>query len=493
MKKNKFKAFAAVILILCAAVALSMTVSAAGNTYTRQSKIVSGNSYLFVAENSRGDTAYSYGMSKNRGPVSIDGDHLSGESSLGDLEIQMESAGGSSYYLKNSNGDYLCLECVSTIVTVNKFDGNEWHEEENYISSERFSIIDSDKKLNNTTSSRSESVEGDTETIITTVKSYSPVWKIYGSGSFSFSASVTTAGTEHKRYLVASDTSLDVEEDKVVFSLFSRSNEYTVEFDANGGSGAPGSITVTDGQKVDEPDSDPKRDGYNFKGWSADKTGLYDFSDKVTEDITLYALWEPYTYTVNFNSNGGEGTMSSQTFRYGQYQRLDKNTFVREGFKFDGWAEAASGEAVYGNGESVRNLSNEDGGTVELFAVWEKAKDEDEEQEKPDADEPTDGKFTITIRYLDEKKKDIAYSEQRIVDDGEEYVIEPIEIDGYKPDKNEYKGVINGADVTVNVTYTAIESGSDIWWTIGVIVLALLCAGGITVLVIRYKQGKLHK
>ena len=64
--------------------------------------------------------------------------------------------------------------------------------------------------------------------------------------------------------------------------------EYTVKFDSNGGS-AVESVTVKENETVTKP-KDPTREGYEFAGWYLDNKE-YDFSTKVTKDITLKAHW----------------------------------------------------------------------------------------------------------------------------------------------------------------------------------------------------------
>lgn len=74
-------------------------------------------------------------------------------------------------------------------------------------------------------------------------------------------------------------------------------NTYTVSYDANGGSGAPGSQTKTYGATLTLSSTEPTRTNYNFKGWSKDKnaaTPTYSAGGVYTEDgaVTLYAVWE---------------------------------------------------------------------------------------------------------------------------------------------------------------------------------------------------------
>lgn len=71
----------------------------------------------------------------------------------------------------------------------------------------------------------------------------------------------------------------------------SRATTYTVTFETNGGS-AVSKKSVSDGKALTRP-QDPAKEGYRFDGWYTDKalTKPYDFSAKVTADMTLYAKW----------------------------------------------------------------------------------------------------------------------------------------------------------------------------------------------------------
>lgn len=76
-----------------------------------------------------------------------------------------------------------------------------------------------------------------------------------------------------------------------------KANTYTVKYDANGGSGAPGNQTKTYGQTLTLSSTKPTRTNYNFKGWgtSASATTVsYAAGASYTANaaITLYAVWE---------------------------------------------------------------------------------------------------------------------------------------------------------------------------------------------------------
>lgn len=66
---------------------------------------------------------------------------------------------------------------------------------------------------------------------------------------------------------------------------------YTVTFNSNGGSDVPGQIRAN--AAATKP-ADSTRSGYVFAGWYTDEacTAAYDFTQPVTDNITLYAKWE---------------------------------------------------------------------------------------------------------------------------------------------------------------------------------------------------------
>ena len=76
-----------------------------------------------------------------------------------------------------------------------------------------------------------------------------------------------------------------------------KANTYTVTYNANGGSGAPGSQTKTYGVALTLSSTKPTRTNYTFKGWgtSASATTVaYAAGGSYTANatITLYAIWE---------------------------------------------------------------------------------------------------------------------------------------------------------------------------------------------------------
>ncbi len=152
-------------------------------------------------------------------------------------------------------------------------------------------------------------------------------------------------------------------------------NTYSVRYNANGGSGAPGAQTKTYGKTLTLSSARPTRTGYTFQGWAVSNTGSVTYSAGAhyiaNATITLYAVWQANTYTVRFHANGGSGSMGNQTYTYGVTRELNTNLFTRAGHTFAGWAKSPGGIKIYDNGAKVNNLTSTAGGVVELYAVWQ--------------------------------------------------------------------------------------------------------------------------
>lgn len=128
--------------------------------------------------------------------------------------------------------------------------------------------------------------------------------------------------------------------------------------------------------------------GYTCTGWVANKAVKEGNTSKaagtalsngttytILEATTFTAQWRANTYKVDFDANGGSGSMSKQDFEYGTAQNLSANGFTAPTHKyFYGWhrteSEADAGNREYTNEQSVSNLSSTDNSTVKLYAVW---------------------------------------------------------------------------------------------------------------------------
>ncbi|MCL2444237.1 MAG: InlB B-repeat-containing protein [Treponema sp.] len=95
---------------------------------------------------------------------------------------------------------------------------------------------------------------------------------------------------------------------------------YTVSFSSNGGSSVP-TQTVRKGETVIYPPR-PVRNGFNFTGWytNSELTLSYNFDDKVTENISLFAGWQ---------QAGEEGIYIGIIRFAGEAHDMNNNTLTR--------------------------------------------------------------------------------------------------------------------------------------------------------------------
>ena len=156
--------------------------------------------------------------------------------------------------------------------------------------------------------------------------------------------------------------------------LYYKRKQIRVTFKPNGGKIDGNTSNVTKTGKYGTPLIAPAnlvKTGYTFSNWQPTTPAPSLPSAFPAEDATYTAQWTPNTYKVHFDGNGHtSGDMSDQTFTYGTAQLLSANGFTKKGHTFDGWATSAGGSKVYDNHQSVINLTNTPGGTVNLYAVW---------------------------------------------------------------------------------------------------------------------------
>ena len=216
---------------------------------------------------------------------------------------------------------------------------------------------------------------------------------VRGSGNGFYILKFSTPEEAYKAYGYYKSRNDSVEINHTGFALISMPQ--FVSFDANGGKGAMAEQTIifwTEGTETFGGGELSKnlfsREGYTFSGWNtkADGSGTaYSDGQKVVRIkdlvkvsdakymVTLYAQWTPDKYTVRYHANGGTGQMTDQEMVYGTEKPLIAKGFARDGYEFTGWNTKADGSGTaYGDKEAVKDLTSENGGTVDLYAQWSK-------------------------------------------------------------------------------------------------------------------------
>lgn len=96
--------------------------------------------------------------------------------------------------------------------------------------------------------------------------------------------------------------------------------------------------------------------------------------ESTSHTVTLTCPAYSSTISINYNKNGGSGTMAPTTYTYASsgVTSLRPNTFTRSGYYFYGWhrtqAQATAGNREYTDAQNW-NLNNA-GPTYELYAAW---------------------------------------------------------------------------------------------------------------------------
>ena len=131
----------------------------------------------------------------------------------------------------------------------------------------------------------------------------------------------------------------------------------------------------------------PKRTGYTFKGWSTTANGKAEYQpgNKYNHDqndgtVTLYAVWTPWKYKVQYDKNVSADSSSQtvsnmptdQTKTEEVVLTLSSNKPSRNGYIFNGWQAQINGKAVdYQPGAKLSyDVDDKDGSTIILYAQW---------------------------------------------------------------------------------------------------------------------------
>lgn len=211
------------------------------------------------------------------------------------------------------------------------------------------------------------------------LKTFSNTAASSGSGSFTGTYSISGNGAATKTITVTfrnfNDDNGDSATKNVTFNVNVPAwTSYTVSYNANGGSGAPGSQTKWKDQTLTLSSTKPTRTGYSFLGWSTSSSATsatYSAGGSYTANsaATLYAVWKANTYTVKYDANGGTGAPGNQTKTYDKALTLSSTKPTRTNYNFKGWATSASATTVsYASGASYTANA-----AVTLYAVWELA------------------------------------------------------------------------------------------------------------------------
>lgn len=145
-----------------------------------------------------------------------------------------------------------------------------------------------------------------------------------------------------------------------------------VFFDSNGGeTSIPSKIVKYWGEYGALPI--PQKEHCIFNGWYYNETPITSNSQIMKEncDHTLIASWSPIQYNIRYISNSANESEYVKNCQYGMSYEFAANSFIRQGYVFKEWNTKSDGSGTtYKEGESFANISEIDGDTVSIYAIW---------------------------------------------------------------------------------------------------------------------------
>ncbi len=238
-------------------------------------------------------------------------------------------------------------------------------------------------------------------------------------------------------------------------------DSYTIKYNANGGANAPGDDAKIEGVAKTLTSAIPTRDHYVFRGWARSKNattaeyaagGLY----QRDANVTLYAVWEPETYTIKFDANGGKGELENFTITYGNTIKMP-NTIIKDGYYLKGWStNKATSTPEYKLGIDHKPTAN-----MTLYAIWGQSTWSGAVSSRLDGEGTAENPYKISsaadLAYLANKvnnqTKDPAYEYYELTDNINLAYTEWVPIGLYGTEHQYFYGSLDGNGYTISDMY----------------------------------------
>lgn len=132
----------------------------------------------------------------------------------------------------------------------------------------------------------------------------------------------------------------------VLYAHWQKSNNmYSIRYELNGGTLSQNNPVIVGAGEVHELYS-PEKFGYDFIGWNTSESGDGEYYDRlygIREELTLYAIYSPKTYIMQYDLDGGtyyEG-VNPNTITY--EETVELLPLAKYGYDFAGWYDAKTG------------------------------------------------------------------------------------------------------------------------------------------------------
>ena len=137
----------------------------------------------------------------------------------------------------------------------------------------------------------------------------------------------------------------------------------TITLDAGEGSVSVNSVAVIYDQLYTLPT--PTRVHYRFLGWYLGETKYEGGAWKGMGDITLTAKWEPISYNITYELDGGTNSALNPKDFTIESEVISLSVPTKEGYKFIGWYT----DGLYNN--EIAEIAAGSHGNISLYAKWE--------------------------------------------------------------------------------------------------------------------------
>ena len=158
------------------------------------------------------------------------------------------------------------------------------------------------------------------------------------------------------------DFSAPITENKVITASW-RAKEYTIAYDAAGGSVEGSSFNISYDKKYTL--ATPSRENYEFLGWYYGDKRVDDLTWSVPANATLVAKWDPCKYNIGYDLKGGSVATPNPTVYTVESEDITLINPTRTGYIFLGW----TGTGISEPATSV-TLPSGSAGNREYSANW---------------------------------------------------------------------------------------------------------------------------
>lgn len=161
-----------------------------------------------------------------------------------------------------------------------------------------------------------------------------------------------------------------------------QANQYTVKFTADSGcQGKMDDIILTYDKISNLPTCKFTKKGYTFKDWKTNITGKGPYTNGASvknlstgQTVTLQVEWQPISYTLILNGNGGcfDDSKAEKTYNMKYDEAIYTKYPKKKGYYLQGWSLKPDSSSIdYERGKGLSNLTTSKNAVIRLYAVWE--------------------------------------------------------------------------------------------------------------------------